>query len=490
MKVTFENDHAIFSEYTVQEKQWLKSILTWDTHQGNKQSVLHKNSEDTLITFAHLLPEIIKKSDGIIEFSFENTFVNTSDWDGKVDPNLLQGITLRPHQVKAVTKGLRHFKGILSLSTGAGKTLILLGLHVASRSKRTILIVPTVYLAEEIYKNAISCGITDVGILSGDKKGLAGLTIAVADSLYSSLKKKDRFSEALLDCELLLADEAHHCQSNSWREMWFYSQAKRKIGVTATPFNNIENDPLASYGDALTASALGPILIHVSNALLVEKDVLAKTYCYYINIPGLKSAQGMPYNKVVDKYIINNDKRNQLIVESVRKAVKFGFSVLVLVSQKHHARLLMEMLVDLKVLCKFQGKESLQFNSYGGIQEVKVEFTGDNNWIDRFADKEWDVLIASPVADEGLNFPDIGFTVLAGGGKSYRKNIQKRGRGSRKKKEGENIAFLIDFIDNPHVFLYHQSRKRRIIMEETGSTIVKDQFEFWRIANRVKESKE
>ena len=72
---------------------------------------------------------------------------------------------------------------------------------------------------------------------------------------------------------------------------------------------------------------------------------------------------------------------------------------------------------------------------------------------------------------------------MAGGGKSRIKNLQRIGRGLRRK-EGLNEVYIIDFDDKTHVYLASQSKKRKILyQEDIEATIIEDEDEF---LNRVK----
>ena len=75
-------------------------------------------------------------------------------------------------------------------------------------------------------------------------------------------------------------------------------------------------------------------------------------------------------------------------------------------------------------------------------------------------------MIASPIFDEGVDLPEINSLIIAPGGKSEWKTIQKIGRGLRKKASNKPLI-VYDFIDASR-FLKKHSRARMKIYEKEG----------------------
>lgn len=491
MKVLIKGDILEIVESAPVELAYLIEKLSWTSYSGNVESILKKDKRGYW-TYANLLPEIIKRSKSALNIEVINPQALSPRTDVVYDANILPGVTLYPHQLMAIKKAVRGGRGILELPTGSGKTRCLLALIRHLKPKQTIIIVPTTYIAEMFYTDAIQCGFTEdeVGIMHGKRKELRPVIIAVANSMLTAIKKKGAFCDALRDCDLLTLDESHHSSSKSWKDIVFFSNSKYKIGLTATPYNNVDGDPLATYSDAMTLAVLGPTLCSVSSQYLVSQGMIAQTYCHYISMKGKRAFYPIGFTALHTKDIMNNYDRNNKIIETIRQARAFDLSVLVLVQRTEHARLLMERLKDEKVICKFEGATSLQFDELTGlIEEVPVTLTGAGSWTQRFEQKEWNIVIASAVLNEGVDISAIDFTILAGGGKSYRQSIQKRGRGSRRKKVGDNHAFIVDFIDRSHAYLYKHSLERRSQYAATGSIIVEDDKRFWRLVNSTVNSR-
>ncbi len=81
-----------------------------------------------------------------------------------------------------------------------------------------------------------------------------------------------------------------------------------------------------------------------------------------------------------------------------------------------------------------------------------------------------DGIIASTIFDEGIDLPNIQTVILAGGGKSEIKNLQRLGRGLRKT-TGKVSLKLVDFIDTGSKTLKKHSEIRKGIWEEQGFVV-------------------
>jgi superfamily II DNA or RNA helicase len=80
-------------------------------------------------------------------------------------------------------------------------------------------------------------------------------------------------------------------------------------------------------------------------------------------------------------------------------------------------------------------------------------------------------LIATSLADEGLDVPIANVLILACGGRSENKVIQRTGRVLRKA-EGKDSAIIYDFADNYHPMAANHFKKRMSIYKKLGYTIL------------------
>ena len=79
-----------------------------------------------------------------------------------------------------------------------------------------------------------------------------------------------------------------------------------------------------------------------------------------------------------------------------------------------------------------------------------------------------DLIIVTNIWSEGVNVPEIGALILAGGGKARHKVIQRIGRGLRVV-EGKNYLAVFDFLDShSKKYLLGHSRQRLNAVEDAG----------------------
>jgi superfamily II DNA or RNA helicase len=88
------------------------------------------------------------------------------------------------------------------------------------------------------------------------------------------------------------------------------------------------------------------------------------------------------------------------------------------------------------------------------------------------SDGQIDGIICTAIMDEGIDVRDINAIILAGGGKSVPMLYQRVGRATRKKEEN-NYAIIVDFIDSHNFVLNkHSNLRKRIVEQQKGFKII------------------
>lgn len=85
--------------------------------------------------------------------------------------------------------------------------------------------------------------------------------------------------------------------------------------------------------------------------------------------------------------------------------------------------------------------------------------------------KSYQVLIATGIFDEGVDMPLLDAGIMAGGGQSKIKSIQRVGRILRPKPTGSNEVFIIDFKDTGNKYLLRHSAERLQAYEDEGFAV-------------------
>lgn len=302
--------------------------------------------------------------------------------------------------------------------------------------------------------------------LEGDENKLGLFTVATVQTLMSRLSEPDpretkaakqqklyirkRTIELLKMFEFIILEEAHEVSAGGYYEVCKYcTNAAYRLALTATPF--MKEDEEANM--RLMASS-GPIGIRINEKQLIDCGILAKPYFKTIHLTQ-KPKKLYKSTKWASAYrlgIVLNEERNAKIVEEAKKAQKYGLSVMCLVQQKDHG----------KILDQMMKKAGLRSNFIFGEDKAEER----QKRLTQLKNHEIDVLIGSTILDVGVDVPAVGMVILAGAGKAQVANRQRIGRGLRAKKNGPNVCFVVDFDDpfNEHLYVHALARKRIILM--------------------------
>jgi len=486
VKVIIETPYAYFYSISRAELDFVRNKLTWEVGYGKdkEEKSLLFYDEDTKQFYTYFglidpLGEATKK------FKIEVT--ERDDQDGlqryDVRSDLLQDKELFGFQCAAVEKCLMLKRGIVKVPTSGGKTLITATLYICllqiyTKIENILMIVPTTALADQFKSDWIDYGLDEdmVGVIHGKRKEYGfPITVATSKTIVDGLKNKRKPILLIVKkAQGLIMDEGQHLKSDSWTAIAKASQhCDYMIALSGTPFQN--DDVLKEYGDAVVCGLIGGVIFETSYAHLRELDLTAEPFVHFMKTKGAFSKSKAPFVRVYNKYIVKDVNRNKKIVQMMWKLKRMGFPVLTLVQRKEHAIDLLNKLNDPDALCIFGNGKSVQQDQYGQLQEVGIDY---EQFRGEFERGKWSVAIASQVFDEGISIPSIGVLINGGAGRSRIKVAQRTGRGLRKKKEGLNRVFILDFNDRGHVYLASHSKKRREFYESIDANLV-DEDEFW-----------
>lgn len=320
---------------------------------------------------------------------------------------------LRDYQRRAVDEMVRHGDGVIVLPTGAGKTLVAFAL-AKIMTYPAVVVVGTHHLKQQ-------------WALEAKRERVFNLEVV----LYQSPKAKDLVKEAAL----VVFDECHHVAAKT-----VYDLAKvlredaAVVGLTATPKRE-------DKADLLIEAALGPIRLEVSRRELIDRGFLTNAVVLFLPNPRFHVPPWTDYATEYRLAIVENQARNELIVEAVRRLRGLGRRVLVLVSMVAHGQALTEALSDLDVEFVWSGSDR-------GVDLAKP-----------------DVIVATQILNEGMDFPDLEAVVIAGGGRSAVKLTQQVGRVLRSK-PGKRTAVIVDVKDICRKLTYHSVKRRDLLLKE------------------------
>lgn len=240
-----------------------------------------------------------------------------------------RGKPLRDYQVQAIEaviqdRGFFTGRGILSLPTRSGKTIVAAGL-VQRLGLRTVFVVPSQLLLEQTERSFRACLDPDpVGVVGDGQVRPDWITIATAQSL---LRHKALANKLLNEADLVIFDEAHHFTGESWRGLALHADAPYKIGLTATAFISHlkENDKATIWMAAVT----GPVLSRVSIHRLVKAGYLMQPRVRFVEFQHEPGTRTWQWQRVARDCLAQCQKRNQLIADIAEREVWNGHLVLI-----------------------------------------------------------------------------------------------------------------------------------------------------------------
>jgi len=364
------------------------------------------------------------------------------------------GLTFEPrdYQLEAFNTAIQYGRQLLLSPTASGKSLII---YLLTRyyNKKTVIIVPTTSLVEQMTKDFIEYGYKEpiCKIYHGQEVFDAPITVTTWQSFSKAPK------EVLESFDMVIGDEAHLFKAQTLKGILEkMKNTAIRIGTTGT-LDGSEVHRLQLEG------LFGPVKKVISSAELIEEGTIAdiKIDCLVLKHP---KQQKMKYQDEMD-YLVSCEERNKFIVNLVRN-LKGNTLVLFQYVEKHGVILhgMLDGLVD-----------NLHY-VYGGTD------TSDREEIRGIVEKaKNDVILASyGTFSTGINIKRIDNIVFASPSKSRIRNLQSIGRGLRKA-EGKESMRLFDIADDlqcDNYTLEHLKERINIYSEENFPFELK-QFDLW-----------
>jgi superfamily II DNA or RNA helicase len=279
----------------------------------------------------------------------------------------------------------------------------------------------------------------EAGAIGAGHMTVKTITVATAQSLH---KRWGQLQERNWIPDLLITDEAHHSAG------WHNFQALMKVpayyryGLSATAYR---------FGSEklILEAAFGSVISTLEIKELQDQGYLAKIAIQAHKTPGQIDQSMSSWEKIYKAGIVNYEPRNEKIKEVVADLVKQGRQVLVDLDETSHLEILK---IDNATQVSGSVSPKERFDIY-----------------EKFKSGDIKVLIGT-VLREGLDLPNVGAVVLAGGMKSKVKVIQEIGRGFRPS-EGKTECLIVDFVDEQHHILFEHSQARFITLRDAGFAV-------------------
>jgi superfamily II DNA or RNA helicase len=244
------------------------------------------------------------------------------------------------------------------------------------------------------------------------------------------------------DIVLVIVDECHRSTSKSFVEILKAINAPMRLGLSGTP-NKKEDDR-----DLLLHSHTGSIVYEMGVSKLKEAGTISKAHLVSVIIDKPVLREDLDWLEAYDSLIVNNTYRHKVISKLVFERATAGKTILVLAGNS---------LALADNLYRYITKlvDTADVRMVNGLSDNKLV---DSAFKD-LQDKKVKVVITTTIADEGIDIPAINCLVVAGGGKSFVKTIQRVGRVLRLKDDGGH-AEILDVMDNTNDYLRKHAKER------------------------------
>lgn len=362
---------------------------------------------------------------------------------------------LRPYQQEAVDFLTTHRRAFLVAPAGSGKTVV--GAFAAAQ-----------------------CAV--LGNISAERIAWVANTKEQVEQARTALESVGA-GEALVCCMmampdlsfhlLVVVDEAHHSPASCWDATIATVRDDAVLwGLSATPFGDdedrndflkqkfqdfmfIERDEVMAGGH-LVPGIVRPVDIdkpfEYDTEMRAELEAEIKRWkARYRFIPDHEIRKRVQWQLTL-KHLQGNLKRNAAIVNIARSEFQQGETVIILVASIEHGEVLAS---------SIEGAELLHSKLPAKVRRQRVEDLRSG---------KLRVAVATSLLDEGADFPIAGVLILAAGGRSATKTVQRAGRVMRPH-AGKEAGVVYDFVDRGLAHANAQWKARRRTYLDLGYSL-------------------
>ncbi len=375
--------------------------------------------------------------------------------------------SLRPYQEEALEAWRKNgYKGVISLPTGAGKTIVAIA-ALCELSVRTLIVT---YTKEQMFQwEEKILEFTDapkhmIGLFYGESKRIAPITISTYQSAF-------RYIETLSPYfSMLIVDEVHHLPADKFRHIAENALARFRMGLSATVVRedgkHTELFPL-----------MGGLVYHKSATELADEGYLAPFKIITVKV-SLTPDEKLKYKRLLDQYrkLAAGHTFEELLALAKQSDPKAIEAIRIRSELRQLVHNAVEKLEAVKKIVEHElerDSKILIFTQY--VEQAKriAEYigahyvTGELDEVTRkrrltmFKNGDIRVLVLTTVGDEGIDIPDANVGIIVAGTGSRRQFIQRLGRLLRPAPGKEARLYEIIVKDT---FEEQESKRRRQIL--------------------------
>jgi superfamily II DNA or RNA helicase len=369
-----------------------------------------------------------------------------------------------PYQLEILDVIDKNDRGIIKVATGGGKSLIAALISAKLGKKAIIYVIGKDLLYQfhdffsEVFDEKIGiigdgkCEIYDINIASiwtiGQAIGMDKKKILLDSENDEEELNTNKYAEILnmmKQTKVHIIDECHMSACETIQQVFKKTHAEHLYGLSGSPWRD-------DGADLLIESILGRYIVNISASSLIEKGYLAQPLIRFRVVPPYHYELDGGYQSIYKKYVVENEVRNGLVLEATRTLVDKGYQTLVLFNSLKHGKILHSLFKQHMKVAILDGS-----NSKEEREQVKEDLLN----------KKIDCVLASRIFDIGVDIPSLAGLVIACGGKSSVKALQRVGRVIRRY-PGKKFAVIIDFIDQVMYLEHHSKARCKIYKSEKG----------------------
>jgi len=363
------------------------------------------------------------------------------------------GITLRSDQQRMVLEAIKKQRGLLVAPTGSGKTVLLMSILASFPTAKVLILNHSLDIIAQTANELHAHGFNSVCRLGGGGvRDLEGrLAISTRQALVESVKPgadgkeqpprlKERHKKWFADLDVLLVDECH-----LWGEEWGQYNTIMRSTVAPVRLGFTATKPKKGHIQLILEGALGPLIDQVTYSEAQDLDILAPVKLELWTVPYRASiAQLGRFSYIHQEGIVANQARNTILVQRAIQFADANETCILFVDKLEHV----QTILDTAAMLDFP-MEAVHGD---------VPIATRNKFKDDLLSKKLHCVVATKAWREGLNIPNLGGVILAGGGKTEQALLQAIGRGLRRA-DGKDKAVVVDILDPyPHLAVHTVQR--------------------------------
>jgi len=360
--------------------------------------------------------------------------------------SLAEHITLKDYQKKAIGRLILNGHGVLVAPCGGGKTVMGVGIITMLRQPTLILVHTNDLVGQwrrELAEKSLLSG--GIGVWGGGEKKPGSVVVGTIQSLVKSNPSSLREWLSQFGCVIL--DEAHHCPADTFMSIINLCSARYRFGLTATPRRK---DGL----EFLMHDVIGPIVSEVTDSDLTAEGRSQPCVVREIQTKFFTRYTADEWTKLLAE-LTTDSERNQMIVDGIHADWMAGHFPLALSERVGHCH-------EIARALRAKG-----MNAHVLVGEVPKNTR--EQIVDHAKCGLIDAIVATKVADEGLDIPQLSCIHLMTPTANEAKTQQRIGR-IRRPIEGKT-SLVVDYQDLRVPALMRMSKARKSLYRRWGFTL-------------------